>query len=61
MGTCRKFFFILYPIRPKGRLVVNPEKIEIIVQKILSYSPTIKEIIALPRYSYFLAKIEDLH
>jgi len=46
MGTLRKFFFIIYARRPKGRLFVNQEKIGIIDQEILSCSPTVKEKIA---------------
>jgi hypothetical protein len=47
MGTFRKFLFILCSRRPEGRLLVNQENIGIIDQKILSYSPTVKEKIAL--------------
>jgi hypothetical protein len=47
MGTFRKFLFILYSRRPNGRLLVNQEKIAIIDQKILSYSPRVKEKIAI--------------
>jgi len=46
MGTLRKFLFILYSRRPRGRLLVNQEKIGIIDQEILSYLPTVKEKIA---------------
>ena len=42
MGTFRKSFFILYSRRPRGRLLVNQEKIGIIDPKILSYSPIVK-------------------
>jgi hypothetical protein len=35
-------FFFLYSRRPKGRLLVNREKMGIIEEKILSYSPTVK-------------------
>jgi hypothetical protein len=37
MGTFRKFLFILYSRRPRGRLLVNQEKMGIIDQKIPSY------------------------
>ena len=47
MGTFRKFLFIRYSRRPKGRLLVKQGKIRIIDPKILSYSPTVKEKIAL--------------
>jgi hypothetical protein len=43
MGTLRKFLFILYSKRPRGRLLLNQEKIRIIDQEILSCSPTVKE------------------
>jgi len=46
MGAFRKFFFTLYSRRPRGRLLVKRKKIGIIDQKILSYSPTVKEKIA---------------
>jgi len=46
MGTFRKFLFILYSRRPKGRLLVNQEKMGIIDQEILACSPTVKEKIA---------------
>jgi hypothetical protein len=46
IGTFRKFLFIPYPRRPGGRLWVNQEKIGIIDQEILSYSPTVKQKIA---------------
>jgi hypothetical protein len=42
MRPFRKLLFILYARRPKGRLLVNREKMGIIEQKILSYSPTVK-------------------
>jgi hypothetical protein len=42
MGTFRKFLFIFYSRRPRGRLGVNQEKMGIIDQKILSCSPTVK-------------------
>jgi len=42
MGTFRKFLFILYSRRPRGRLLVNQGKIGIIDQEILSYSPAVK-------------------
>jgi hypothetical protein len=49
MGTFRKFLFILYSRRPKGRLLVNHEKIGITGQKILFYSSTVKKkIVFLP-------------
>jgi hypothetical protein len=57
MGTFRKFLFILYSRRLKGRLLVNQEKIEITDQKILSYSPTVKEKIAFGNSLGFRAQI----
>jgi hypothetical protein len=46
MGTFRKFLFILYPRRPRGRLLGNQEKIRILDRKILSCSPRVKGKIA---------------
>ncbi len=46
MGTFRKFLFILYSRRPRGRWLVKWKKIGVIDQKILSYSTTVKEKIA---------------
>jgi hypothetical protein len=43
MGTFRKFFFVLYSRRPRVRLLVKPEMIGIIDQRILSLAPTVKE------------------
>jgi hypothetical protein len=42
MGTFRKFIFTLYSRRQGGRLLVHWEKIGIVDQNILSYSPTVK-------------------
>ena len=61
MGTFRKFLFILYSRRPRGRLLVNHEKIGIIDQKILSFSPTVKEKIVFGNDLRFQIQIEDLH
>jgi hypothetical protein len=61
MGTFRKFLFILYSRRPRGRLLVNQVKIAIIDQKMLSYSPTVKEKIASGNGLGFQIQFEDLH
>jgi hypothetical protein len=61
MGTLRKFLFILYSKRPRGRLLVNQEKIGIIDQEILSCSPTVKEKIAFENGLRFQIQIEALH
>jgi hypothetical protein len=61
MGTFRKFFFILYSRRPRSRLLVKQKKIGIIDQKILSYSPTVKEKIAFENGLRFQIQIEALH
>ena len=47
MGTFRKFLFIRYSRRPRGKLLVNEKKMGITDQKILFYSATVKEKIAL--------------
>jgi hypothetical protein len=60
MGTFRKFLFILYSRRPRGGLLVNQKKIGIINQKILSYSPTVKEKFAFGNGLRFQIQIEDL-
>jgi hypothetical protein len=60
MGAFRKFFFTLYSRRPRGRLLVKQKKIGIIDQKILSYSPTVKEKIAFGNSLGFQSEIEDL-
>jgi hypothetical protein len=43
MGTFRKLFCVLYSRRPRVKMLVRPEMIGIIDQRILSYSPTVKE------------------
>jgi hypothetical protein len=58
MGTFRKFLFAPYPRRPGGRLWVNHEKMGIIDQEILSYSPTVKEKMAFGNGLRFQAQIE---
>jgi hypothetical protein len=58
-GTFRKFLFIFYSRRPRGRLLVNPEKIEII-SKIISISRAVKGKIAFPKSLVFQPQIEDL-
>jgi hypothetical protein len=60
IGTFRKFPFILYSRRPKGRLLVNQKKIGIIDQEILSCSPTVKEKIAFGNCTAFQVQIGDL-
>jgi hypothetical protein len=53
MGPFRKLLFILYSRRPKGRLLVNREKMGIIEEKILSYSPTVKGKSSLGSYGIY--------
>ena len=45
-GYLPEFLFIFYSRRPRGRLLVNKEKIGIIGQKILPFPPIVKAKIA---------------
>jgi hypothetical protein len=59
MGTLRKFLFILYSRRPRGRLFVNQEKIGIIDKDILACSPTVKEKIAFGNSPGFQTHLDE--
>ena len=61
MGTFRKFFFILGSRRPEDRMLVDQETVGIIDQKILSYSPTVKEKNSFGNGPPFRIQIDDLH